>query len=74
VTFEDLGNKTRLTVHQTYSIKIDSTRGLDRDGPKHWSISPNSWRHSETKNLIPDPSHSEKGDRTAKEKNHGISS
>jgi uncharacterized protein YndB with AHSA1/START domain len=26
-TFQDLGNKTRLTVHQTYSIETDSTRG-----------------------------------------------
>ena len=25
--FEDLGSKTRLTVHQTYSIETDSTRG-----------------------------------------------
>ena len=27
VTFEDLGSKTRLIVHQTYSIETDSTRG-----------------------------------------------
>jgi uncharacterized protein YndB with AHSA1/START domain len=27
VTFEDLGSKTRVTVHQTYSIETDSTRG-----------------------------------------------
>jgi uncharacterized protein YndB with AHSA1/START domain len=27
VTFEDLGKKTRLTAHQTYSIETDSTRG-----------------------------------------------
>jgi uncharacterized protein YndB with AHSA1/START domain len=27
VTFENLGDKTQLTVHQTYSIKTDSTRG-----------------------------------------------
>jgi uncharacterized protein YndB with AHSA1/START domain len=27
VTFTDLGAKTRLTVHQTYSIDTDSTRG-----------------------------------------------
>jgi uncharacterized protein YndB with AHSA1/START domain len=26
-TFADLGGKTRLTVHQTYSIETDSTRG-----------------------------------------------
>ena len=26
-TFEDLGKKTRLVVHQTYSIETDSTRG-----------------------------------------------
>jgi uncharacterized protein YndB with AHSA1/START domain len=26
-TFTDLGEKTRLTVHQTYSIETDSTRG-----------------------------------------------
>jgi len=26
-TFEDLGDKTRLTVHQTFSIETDSTRG-----------------------------------------------
>ena len=27
VTFDDQENKTRLTVHQTYSIETDSTRG-----------------------------------------------
>ncbi|MGA7872617.1 MAG: SRPBCC domain-containing protein [Candidatus Binatus sp.] len=27
VTFADLGGKTRLTVHQTFSIETDSTRG-----------------------------------------------
>ena len=27
VTFTDLGGKTRLTVHQTYSIETESTRG-----------------------------------------------
>jgi uncharacterized protein YndB with AHSA1/START domain len=26
-TFADLGGKTRLTIHQTYSIETDSTRG-----------------------------------------------
>jgi uncharacterized protein YndB with AHSA1/START domain len=27
VTFAELGGKTRLTVHQTFSIETDSTRG-----------------------------------------------
>jgi uncharacterized protein YndB with AHSA1/START domain len=31
VTFADLGGKTRVTVHQTYSIETDSTRGA-REG------------------------------------------
>jgi uncharacterized protein YndB with AHSA1/START domain len=31
VTFADLGARTRLTVHQTYSIETDSTRGA-REG------------------------------------------
>ena len=29
-TFADLGGKTRLTVHQTYSIESDSTRGAQQ--------------------------------------------
>jgi uncharacterized protein YndB with AHSA1/START domain len=32
-TFEDLGSQTRLTVHQTYSIETDSTRGA----PQGWT-------------------------------------
>ena len=31
--FEDLGSKTRLTVHQTYSIETDSTSGA----PQGWT-------------------------------------